>query len=172
MALARTLGGIPRSRSEAMVCRSSSPCSTGSPRMSTSRCSRARGSTAWSTTASAMCARRSPKRQAFSGRSAIRCSARPNRDGGSPARRGPIRRTRRRSQPVDTGVRVYETWRHAARSSTGCCRRSPRRVVGISAACPRPPRRPFDPRIVAIDRLRLMAAESEADASFAGSPAR
>lgn len=65
----------------------------------------------------------------------------------------------KRSLPVDTGVKVIETWRTGT-FVDGLLPVDAAKVVGISAACQRPPRRPFDPRIVAIDRLRLRALES------------
>jgi hypothetical protein len=60
-----------------------------------------------------------------------------------------------RSQPVDTAVKVYETWRTNT-FLDGLMPGLAARVVGTQAACPRPPRRPFDPRVVAIDRLRML----------------
>ncbi len=65
-----------------------------------------------------------------------------------------------RSQPVDTAAKVYETWRTNT-FLDGLMPGLAARVVGTQAACPRPPRRPFDPRVVAIDRLRILEAEFE-----------
>ena len=62
----------------------------------------------------------------------------------------------KRSQPVDTGLKVAETWRTGT-FLDGLLPVVAARVVGIPAACPRPPRRPFDPRVAAIDRQRLIA---------------
>lgn len=66
----------------------------------------------------------------------------------------------RRSQPVDTKVRVYEIWRTGT-FLDGLLPGIAATVVGAAAPCPRPPRRPIDPRLDVFDRERLLSLEME-----------
>jgi hypothetical protein len=68
----------------------------------------------------------------------------------------------KRSIPVETKVKVVETWRSGT-FLDGLLPVIAAEVVGTSTACPRPPRRPIDPRIAVIER-QLLAVGAEAPA--------